>query len=199
MTATTPDALATGTQAAWRRWLRRHGWTFGVWILLVALIAYYSTLIPAFGSFQFASIINNGAPLVFLAAAQAVIVIAGGIDLGVGGIAWIDSTLAPAGDLDADGRDDLYVGARLGHGPWVHTEGVVRAPSSFAITLGWPPSITATTEFVVPRSIPTALAMLCASTHCGCWLVWRIVDPPGQAKAPDDVRVAYLMPYEYKT
>ena len=63
MTATTPDALATGTQAAWRRWLRRHGWTFGVWILLVVLVAYYSTLIPAFGSFQVASIINNGAPL----------------------------------------------------------------------------------------------------------------------------------------
>jgi ribose transport system permease protein len=94
MTATTPDALATGTQAAWRRWLRRHGWTFGVWILLAVLLAYYSTLIPAFGSFQFASIINNGAPLVFLAAAQAVIVIAGGIDLGVGGMMVLTNVTA---------------------------------------------------------------------------------------------------------
>ena len=33
-------------------------------------------------------------------------------------------------------------------------DGVVRPPSSFAITVGWPPSITATTELVVPRSIP---------------------------------------------
>ena len=34
------------------------------------------------------------------------------------------------------------------------TEGVVRAPSEFSITRGCEPSITATHEFVVPRSIP---------------------------------------------
>src|ERR1039458_1149342 len=37
------------------------------------------------------------------------------------------------------------------------TEGVVRCPSWFAITVGWPASITATTELVVPRSIPMIL------------------------------------------
>src|SRR4051794_27454477 len=40
------------------------------------------------------------------------------------------------------------------------TEGVVRAPSALAMTVGSPPSSTATTEFVVPRSIPTARAMV---------------------------------------
>src|SRR6201996_2638104 len=39
------------------------------------------------------------------------------------------------------------------------TEGVVRAPSALAMTVGSPPSSTATTELVVPRSIPTARAM----------------------------------------
>src|SRR5471032_1684333 len=39
------------------------------------------------------------------------------------------------------------------------TEGGVRDPSAFAMTVGSPPSRTATTEFVVPRSIPTARAM----------------------------------------
>jgi hypothetical protein len=39
------------------------------------------------------------------------------------------------------------------------TDGVVRMPSAFAMTLGSPPSSTATQEFVVPRSIPTARAM----------------------------------------
>ena len=39
------------------------------------------------------------------------------------------------------------------------TEGVVRAPSSFGITFGSPPSRTATTELVVPRSIPITFAM----------------------------------------
>ncbi|CPU65266.1 Uncharacterised protein [Mycobacteroides abscessus] len=39
------------------------------------------------------------------------------------------------------------------------TDGVVRDPSAFAMTVGSPPSRTATTELVVPRSIPTARAM----------------------------------------
>ncbi len=94
MTATTPTAIAAGAQRPWQRWLRRHGWTAGIWLLFLTLIAYYSTLIPSFGSFQVASIVNNGTPFVFLAAAQAVIVIAGGIDLGVGGMLVLTSVTA---------------------------------------------------------------------------------------------------------
>src|SRR5215207_9671865 len=37
------------------------------------------------------------------------------------------------------------------------TEGVVRPPSEFSSTVGSPPSITATQELVVPRSIPIVL------------------------------------------
>src|SRR6266853_3695338 len=40
------------------------------------------------------------------------------------------------------------------------TEGVVRPPSEFVITVGSPPSMTATTEFVVPKSIPIILLIL---------------------------------------
>ena len=40
------------------------------------------------------------------------------------------------------------------------TEGVVLAPSAFSIILGVPASITATAEFVVPKSIPMILAIL---------------------------------------
>src|SRR6476620_6364524 len=39
------------------------------------------------------------------------------------------------------------------------TDGVVRAPSELGMTTGSPASRTATTELVVPRSMPTALAM----------------------------------------
>src|SRR3954465_14388067 len=39
-------------------------------------------------------------------------------------------------------------------------DGVVRAPSTFSITLGLPPSITATQLLVVPRSIPITFAMV---------------------------------------
>src|SRR5579863_2492965 len=40
------------------------------------------------------------------------------------------------------------------------TDGVVRDPSALAITVGSPPSSTATQELVVPRSIPTAFAIV---------------------------------------
>src|SRR4029450_13187921 len=40
------------------------------------------------------------------------------------------------------------------------TDGVVREPSALGMTTGSPASRTATTELVVPRSMPTALGML---------------------------------------
>src|SRR3989442_14911975 len=39
------------------------------------------------------------------------------------------------------------------------TDGTVRPPSALGMTTGSPPSMTATHEFVVPRSIPIALGM----------------------------------------
>src|SRR6201996_4099518 len=43
-------------------------------------------------------------------------------------------------------------------------EGVVRIPSAFSMTFGVVPSITATHELVVPRSIPMTLAMVVKSS-----------------------------------
>jgi ribose transport system permease protein len=65
---------------------RRGAWTIGVWVLLFTLIAWYATLIPEFGDFQITSIAKNSLPTVYLALAQGVVVIAGGVDLGVGAI-----------------------------------------------------------------------------------------------------------------
>ena len=78
----------------WQRALKRHGWTFGAWLLLIALIAFYATLIPRFGAFQIASIAKNSMPLVFVSIAQAIIVIAGGIDLGVGALLIFSNAMA---------------------------------------------------------------------------------------------------------
>ena len=44
------------------------------------------------------------------------------------------------------------------------TDGVVRPPSAFSMTVGSPPSRTAMHEFVVPRSMPMVLAMLSAGS-----------------------------------
>ena len=57
---TATDTLLVDTSTGWRRWISRHGWTWGVWILFLVLIAWYSTLIPTFGAFQVTSIVNNG-------------------------------------------------------------------------------------------------------------------------------------------
>src|SRR5450432_167351 len=45
------------------------------------------------------------------------------------------------------------------------TDGVVRPPSSLGMTLGSPPSITATTELVVPKSIPIIFAIASLLLH----------------------------------
>src|SRR5687767_3426402 len=44
------------------------------------------------------------------------------------------------------------------------TDGVVRPPSALGITTGSPPSMTATTELVVPRSIPMTLSAIASSS-----------------------------------
>lgn len=76
------------------RWRRRNGWTAGVWVLMFVLVAWYAALIPRFGAFQINSIIKNSLPLVLLAIGQSVIVIAGGIDLGVGGLLVLANSAA---------------------------------------------------------------------------------------------------------
>ena len=45
------------------------------------------------------------------------------------------------------------------------TDGVVLIPSEFAITVGSPPSKTATQEFVVPKSIPITFAISVSSCY----------------------------------
>ena len=53
---------------------------------------------------------------------------------------------------------------------WIATtDGVVRLPSAFSMTLGVLPSMAATQELVVPRSMPIILAMgvLCLSRSAG--------------------------------
>src|SRR5688572_27869750 len=66
------------------------------------------------------------------------------------------------------------------------TDGVVREPSEFAMTVGSPPSRTVTTELVVPRSIPTARAMGWTSLIWGTGSCWsrELSDPAHLAWGP---------------
>src|SRR5690606_4980285 len=60
-------------------------------------------------------------------------------------------------------------------------EGVLRSPSEFSTTLGLPPSITATHELVVPRSIPITLAI--DVPHIPFTVGHRAVGLPSRGKA----------------
>ncbi|MCL4833655.1 MAG: ABC transporter permease [Caldilineaceae bacterium] len=83
-----------GRSIQWQRLLARNGWVLGVWLLLGVLIVWYSTLIPVFGQFQIVSISKNSLPLIYLAIGQAIIVIAGGIDLSLGSLLLLSNVIA---------------------------------------------------------------------------------------------------------
>src|SRR5688572_4587959 len=58
------------------------------------------------------------------------------------------------------------------------TDGVIRPPSALVMTCGSPPSITATTEFVVPRSMPMILPMRSVLLRVVCDADERRADHP---------------------
>src|SRR4051794_7694815 len=93
---TVEDAVGRTRRFNTRRIATRHGWTIGVYVLLLLLIiAYAWALAPvAFTSFDLGSIVIGALPLVFAAMAQAVIVISGGIDLSLGVIVAVINVIA---------------------------------------------------------------------------------------------------------
>ena len=93
-TAVLTESSGVKRRAAWRRGLAYNGWAIGVWLLLGVLILWYANLIPKFGAFQMSSIGKNSLPLIYLAIGQAIIVIAGGIDLSLGALLLLTNTIA---------------------------------------------------------------------------------------------------------
>src|SRR5271165_2982068 len=68
------------------------------------------------------------------------------------------------------------------------TDGVVRPPSSLGMTFGSPPSMTATTEFVVPKSIPIILPISCLlNSYCDLYdcLLYSFERARLQPRRPD--------------
>ena len=97
MTTVDEASAAVGRRGIdWGRIVSRHGWTIGVYILLILLIiAYAWALAPvAFTAFDLGSIVIGALPLVFAAMAQSVIVISGGIDLSLGVIVAVINVTA---------------------------------------------------------------------------------------------------------
>lgn len=128
------------------RRLQRHAWTVGVWLLLAAMVLWYTTLVPRFGGFEISSIVRSALPLAYLALAQAVIVIGGGIDLSIG------SMLVLANVLSARLMETAGTGPAIGIAVGVVVVGaVVNGGVGWIITRSGIPDIVVTlaTSFVL--------------------------------------------------
>jgi len=90
---TAPTALRR--QVDLRRLVRRHGWTLGVFVLLLAFVLYWrsATALP-WGPFDVQSLAIDALPLAFAACGQAIVIISGGIDLSIGSLMSLINVVA---------------------------------------------------------------------------------------------------------
>lgn len=79
----------------------RHSALFGMPVLLLAFLAASIVIHPDFNSFDAQSLAMAALPLAFAAAAQAVVVISGGIDLSIGSVMAVANVLAASTMEDA--------------------------------------------------------------------------------------------------
>ena len=93
MTAAT-DAPATRLGGSWRRSAGRNIYTIALLALLAGLFAFTLVVKPNFGAFDLETLSKGAMPLAFAAAAQAIIVISGGIDLSIGSMMALTNVTA---------------------------------------------------------------------------------------------------------
>ncbi|MFC1464098.1 MAG: ABC transporter permease [Candidatus Brachytrichaceae bacterium NZ_4S206] len=142
----------------------RNGWMVGVWLLLGALLLWYSTLIPVFGPFQLTSISKNSLPLVYLAVGQAIIVIAGGIDLSLGALLLLSNTIA----------------ARFMAGQPVGVVAMIAVALIVGLAL-----LNGLTGYVITRSGVPDIVVTLATSYIWSGLALWILPSPGGGTAPE--------------
>jgi ribose transport system permease protein len=150
------------------RFARRSGWTVGVAILLAVLLAWRVSQLPKFGGFEIRTITAGTMTLAFLAMAQAVIVISGGIDLSIG------SMMVFANCLSALWMEDQAFGTCL-----------VLGVAVLAVTI----ALSSLTGFVITVSgVPDIIVTLAASFILA-GLALFVIGGPGGGTAPDFQRL----------
>lgn len=142
----------------------RNGWVFGVWLLLGALLLWYATLIPVFGPFQITSISKNSLPLVYLAIGQAIIVIAGGIDLSLGALLLLSNVIA----------------ARFMAGQPVGVVAIIAVALIVGLAL-----LNALTGYVITVSGVPDIVVTLATSYIWSGLALWILPSPGGGTAPE--------------
>jgi ribose transport system permease protein len=97
-----PQAASSGRRAA-----ARHAGSLGMPLLLVAALVATKVAHPSFGSFDIQSLALGALPLALAAAAQAIVVISGGIDLSVGSMIAVCNVLAASVMVHASFQQSL--------------------------------------------------------------------------------------------
>jgi ribose transport system permease protein len=108
-------ATATATTRALApaagRLARRHAWTGAVVAFFVLLLAWNASQTRNFGAFEIQTLLASTLPLAYLAMAQSVVVIGGGIDLSVGAMLVLINCLSARFMEGTDLRGSLLVAA----------------------------------------------------------------------------------------
>jgi ribose transport system permease protein len=138
-TVTLPSVVLSKRRSWWWQALARNAWVLGVWLLLGVLIFWYARLIPTFGAFQIASISKNSLPLIYLAIGQAIIVIAGGIDLSLGPLLLLSNVVAARFMQDQPIGVVLLIALAI-----ILGLGVLNAGTGYVITISGVPDIVVT-------------------------------------------------------
>ncbi len=152
----------------WSRFGKRQGWTLGVAGLLVVLLLWRASQLPDLGGFEIRTITAGTMPLAFLAMAQGVIVVSGGVDLSVGAM------MVLANCLSALWMEDQNLGACLAF-----------AVLTLAVTVGLS---TLTGVIVTASGVPDIIVTLAASFFLA-GLALFIVGGPGGGTSPDFQRI----------
>jgi ribose transport system permease protein len=92
------------------RFVRRHAWTVGVWVLLGVLVLYWrSQTTVKWGPFDVQSLAIDALPLCFVACGQAIVILSGGIDLSVGSMMSLVNVVSARLFLHMSFREAMFV------------------------------------------------------------------------------------------
>jgi ribose transport system permease protein len=107
------SATMVGAPAPFRRFVGRHLAWVGMPALLILALAFTALIHPEFGSFDVQSLALGALPLAMAAAAQAVVVLSGGIDLSVGSLMAVSNVLAASTMQHASFTQSLLLAALI--------------------------------------------------------------------------------------
>lgn len=171
MTVTAFDGVTTTLptpSSAASRFARRQGWTVGVAVLFAILLIWRTTQVPQFGHFEIRTITAGTMSLAFLAMAQSMVVISGGIDLSVG------AKMVFANCLSA---------------MWMEDRGFVACLAIAAAVLAISVALAAVTGLLITASdVPDIIVTLAASFMLSGFALF-IIGGPGGGTSPDFQRV----------